>query len=152
MIITSGGIGQYVTIRAWSADGRLQADHPVGRLGEPLHCDPAALCPTAELHACSSYLLLQTGSCSMGCWLYKLCQSTLQCLVEVCLPACSHMWHHYPVCPARPLLARQDSSWEVACCTSVRPWLRRHAPQTAVRMRRVPLQQVPTLPSCLLHS
>ena len=42
MIVTSGGIGQYVTIRAWSAAGRLQADHPVGRLGEPLHRVPAA--------------------------------------------------------------------------------------------------------------
>ena len=55
MIITSGGIGQYVTIRVWSADGRLQADHPVGRLGKPLYCVPAAqFSAAAGLHACSS--------------------------------------------------------------------------------------------------
>ena len=96
MIITSGGIGQYVTIRAWSADGRLQADHPVGRLGKPLHCVPAAhYVAAAGLHACSSsrcccrHAAAAWGSCSMGAGSAGSAhlRGWHQCLVEVCLHA-----------------------------------------------------------------
>ncbi len=100
MIITSGGIGQYVTIRAWSADGRLQADHPVGRLGEPPHRVPAAQYPAAA-----------DRQLQHGCWLCGLCpsQSTHRCLGEVYLHAVT-CGTSTPSTTACPLLTRQASS------------------------------------------
>lgn len=98
MIITSGGIGQYVTIRAWSADGRLQADHPVGRLGEPPHCVPAAQCPAATgVHACSCRCCCRQAAAAWVLALRTLPISEHKSVPGRSLPACSHMWHQHPV-------------------------------------------------------